>query len=150
MILPYKVMGNLCEHLLGNVIVRFHDSAEAQVAIMATVGRTYQGKMLQPEFSPVSDFEEARCRQFEESECNRSVLSFLPLSLPLSFSFSLFFFLFFFLACEIYCHYIIIVNLIIISGAYCNFWHCLRPDPDLRRSLLREQRKKYQYVDRSL
>lgn len=32
-------------------------------------GRYYAGRLLEVEFSPVTDFREARCRQYDEGQC---------------------------------------------------------------------------------
>lgn len=34
-------------------------------------GRYYAGRVLEVEYSPVTDFREARCRQFDETKCER-------------------------------------------------------------------------------
>merc|ERR1711870_45055 len=34
-------------------------------------GRFYSGKLIQAEYTTVSDFREARCRAFHETRCNR-------------------------------------------------------------------------------
>lgn len=34
-------------------------------------GRYYAGRLVAPEFSPVTDFREARCRQYDEGVCDR-------------------------------------------------------------------------------
>ena len=36
-------------------------------------GRYYSGKVITPEFSPVTDFRESRCRQYDEGNCTRGV-----------------------------------------------------------------------------
>lgn len=37
----------------------------------AIKNRYYDGKLLAPEFSPVTDFSNAICKQFLEQKCNR-------------------------------------------------------------------------------
>ena len=44
---------------------------DAERALENLTGRYYGGELIQAEFSPVSDFREARCRQFHENSCNR-------------------------------------------------------------------------------
>ncbi len=44
------------------------DAAEAMKALH---NRWFAARQLQPEYSPVTEFKEARCRQFDESGCNR-------------------------------------------------------------------------------
>jgi splicing factor U2AF subunit len=66
-----NVCDNIAEHMLGNVYVKYHNEEEALNALQAMKGRFYAGRVLTPEFSPVTDFREARCRQFEMNECGR-------------------------------------------------------------------------------
>ena len=65
------ISDNLGDHLLGNVYVCFREVDAAQKARTALHGRFYAGRPLLPEFSPVTDFREARCRQYDEANCNR-------------------------------------------------------------------------------
>jgi len=65
------VVENLGEHMFGNVYVKFRNEEEAEAALKALSGRFYSGRLLQPEYSPVTDFTEARCRQYDEEHCNR-------------------------------------------------------------------------------
>lgn len=55
----------------GNVYVKFADEEAAAAALQKMNGRFYAGRMLTAEFSPVSDFREARCRQFDDGMCKR-------------------------------------------------------------------------------
>merc|ERR1712224_377032 len=59
------------EHMMGNVYVKYMGEDGAENALQKLMGRFYQGRMLQPEFCPVSDFKEPVCRQFDEAKCNR-------------------------------------------------------------------------------
>merc|ERR1711981_696126 len=65
------VCDNLGDHLVGNLYVKFEDETDAAKALNSLNGRYYAGRPLQVEFSPVTDFREARCRQFDESMCGR-------------------------------------------------------------------------------
>jgi len=65
------VCDNICEHLCGNVYVKFFRESDADRALKGLTGRFYGGKAVVAEFSPVSDFREASCRQFENRECTR-------------------------------------------------------------------------------
>lgn len=67
-------MGNLGEHMLGNVYLKYSREEEAEKALKALNGRFYGGRPLVVEFSPVSDFREARCRQYDEETCNRGAM----------------------------------------------------------------------------
>eukprot|EP00455_Lapot_gusevi_P041121 TRINITY_DN4737_c0_g1_i8.p1 TRINITY_DN4737_c0_g1~~TRINITY_DN4737_c0_g1_i8.p1 ORF type:complete len:169 (+),score=23.73 TRINITY_DN4737_c0_g1_i8:274-780(+) len=57
--------------MLGNVYVRFSTEEQAEIAMKAIQGRFYHGQLVLPEYSPVSDFREARCRQYDEDTCGR-------------------------------------------------------------------------------
>jgi len=65
------VVENLGDHMFGNVYVKYHYEEDAEKCLQAMGGRYYAGRMLAPEYSPVTDFSEARCRQFDESQCAR-------------------------------------------------------------------------------
>lgn len=78
-----NVAGNTTDHMIGCVYVKFNDEEDAQAAIEALTGRYYAGRPLKAEYSPVTDFREARCRQFDENKCNRGGLcNFLHLIQP--------------------------------------------------------------------
>jgi len=66
-----QVVENLGDHLFGNVYVKFGDEDQAAKCLTSLAGRFYAGKVVTPEYCPVSDFSEARCRQFDEETCNR-------------------------------------------------------------------------------
>eukprot|EP00009_Paramoeba_aestuarina_P013363 CAMPEP_0201540272 /NCGR_PEP_ID=MMETSP0161_2-20130828/70851_1 /ASSEMBLY_ACC=CAM_ASM_000251 /TAXON_ID=180227 /ORGANISM="Neoparamoeba aestuarina, Strain SoJaBio B1-5/56/2" /LENGTH=397 /DNA_ID=CAMNT_0047947727 /DNA_START=565 /DNA_END=1758 /DNA_ORIENTATION=- len=66
-----NVCDNLGEHLVGNVYCRYYDEDAAEQAAKALQGRFYGGRPLLVEYSPVTDFREARCRQFDMGECGR-------------------------------------------------------------------------------
>lgn len=89
-----NVCDNLADHMVGNVYVKFRDEDAAAKALQALQGRFYAGTHLHlfipylfildqlnnfffsgrpilAEFSPVTDFREATCRQFEENTCAR-------------------------------------------------------------------------------
>eukprot|EP00924_Labyrinthula_sp_SR-Ha-C_P004272 augustus_masked-scaffold_3-processed-gene-19.11-mRNA-1 protein AED:0.03 eAED:0.03 QI:0/0/0/1/1/1/2/0/813 len=65
------VCDNLCEHLLGNVYVKYYDEEDADQAQKKLNGRFFAGKQLKVEFSPVTDFREAKCRQYHDNHCGR-------------------------------------------------------------------------------
>lgn len=65
------VCDNLCDHMVGNVYVKFASEDSAARALTALTGRFYAGRPVLPEFSPVTEFREARCRQYDMGECNR-------------------------------------------------------------------------------
>lgn len=65
------VCDNLGDHMVGHVYVKFSDEEEASDALNIMNGRYYNGKKMEVEFSPVTDFREARCRDFDEDVCSR-------------------------------------------------------------------------------
>lgn len=65
------VCDNIADHMVGNVYVKFRDEEAAAKAVKGLQGRYYAGKPIQAEFSPVTDFKESTCRQYEEGTCNR-------------------------------------------------------------------------------
>lgn len=66
-----NIMDNLGEHLLGNIYVKFEDEEDAAAAHKALYGRFYAGAPIICEYSPVTDFRESRCRQFDDGTCTR-------------------------------------------------------------------------------
>ncbi|MEW5306302.1 MAG: hypothetical protein WDW38_007134 [Sanguina aurantia] len=66
-----NICDNFADHMVGNVYAKFKDENAAAAALLAFQGRYYGGRMILIEFSPVTDFREATCRQYEENTCNR-------------------------------------------------------------------------------
>ncbi|KAF9592045.1 hypothetical protein IFM89_011795 [Coptis chinensis] len=66
-----NICDNLTDHMVGNVYVQFTEEDQAATALKALQGRFYSGCPIIANFSPVTDFREAICRQFEENNCNR-------------------------------------------------------------------------------
>lgn len=65
------VTENLGDHLFGNTYIKFTDEDTAEKAIQGSKGRYYAGRICAVEYSPVTDFREGRCRQYEETNCRR-------------------------------------------------------------------------------
>ena len=65
------VCDNIGDHLVGNVYVKFSKESDAENCMKCLTGRYYAGKLIIPEYSPVTDFREARCRQYDEGVCSR-------------------------------------------------------------------------------
>ncbi|GBG71685.1 hypothetical protein CBR_g9098 [Chara braunii] len=65
------VCDNLADHMIGNVYCKFREEEQAAAALRALSGRYYAGRPIIVDFSPVTDFREATCRQHEENNCNR-------------------------------------------------------------------------------
>ena len=61
-----NVCDNLGDHMIGHVYAKFMDEEEAADALHILNGRFYDGRKMEVEFSPVTDFREARCRDFDE------------------------------------------------------------------------------------
>lgn len=57
--------------MIGNVYVLFKEEDHAAAALASLRGRFYEGRPILADFSPVTDFREATCRQYEENSCNR-------------------------------------------------------------------------------
>jgi splicing factor U2AF 35 kDa subunit len=65
------VVDNLGDHMIGHIYANFQDEEMASDALQGLQGRYYDGRLLQVEFSPVTDFREARCRDYDEEACAR-------------------------------------------------------------------------------
>lgn len=65
------VVDNLGDHMIGHVYVKFADEEQASDALQVMNGRYYDGRPMIIEFSPVTDFREARCRDYDEDQCAR-------------------------------------------------------------------------------
>jgi splicing factor U2AF 35 kDa subunit len=74
-VLEMHVVDNLSDHMVGNVYVKMADEESAADALSVMAGRYYDGRIIQAEYSPVTDFREARCRAHEEGECDRGSMS---------------------------------------------------------------------------
>ncbi|KNA10874.1 hypothetical protein SOVF_140350 [Spinacia oleracea] len=66
-----NICDNLADHMVGNVYVQYREEEEAADALRNLSGRFYAGRPIIVDFSPVTDFREATCRQYEENSCNR-------------------------------------------------------------------------------
>ncbi|CAO2813213.1 unnamed protein product [Amaranthus hypochondriacus] len=66
-----NICDNLADHMVGNVYVQFREEEQASNALRNLSGRFYAGRPIIVDFSPVTDFREATCRQYEENTCNR-------------------------------------------------------------------------------
>lgn len=65
------VCDNIGDHMIGNLYVKYASEDDAEKAVFQLRGRYYAGRMIEVEFSPVTDFREARCRQFVDGQCSR-------------------------------------------------------------------------------
>jgi len=71
-----NVCDNLGDHLVGNVYVKFRYEEDAEKAVNDLNNRWFNGRPIHAELSPVTDFREACCRQYEmgcvgKGECTR-------------------------------------------------------------------------------
>lgn len=66
-----NVCDNLGDHLVGNVYVKFASEENAERAVRELNDRWFNGRPVTAELSPVTDFREACCRQYEMGECTR-------------------------------------------------------------------------------
>lgn len=66
-----NICDNLGDHLIGNIYVMFKDEETAERAVKDLSNRWFAGRPLSVELSPVTDFREACCRQYEQAECTR-------------------------------------------------------------------------------
>ncbi|GAB2300673.1 hypothetical protein Dimus_034711 [Dionaea muscipula] len=66
-----NICDNLADHMVGNVYVQYREEEHAANAVQNLGGRFYAGRPIIADFSPVTDFREATCRQYEENVCNR-------------------------------------------------------------------------------
>eukprot|EP00347_Sterkiella_histriomuscorum_P017677 403348419 len=65
------VADNIGDHMIGNVYVKFVTEEQAQSAFNGLNGRYYAGRVILAEYSPVTDFRESKCRQYNEGQCDR-------------------------------------------------------------------------------
>jgi splicing factor U2AF subunit len=70
------VADNIGDHMIGNVYVKFVTEDQAHGAQTGLHGRYYSGKVIVAEYSPLTDFREAKCRQYNEGSCDSKLLSF--------------------------------------------------------------------------
>jgi len=70
-VMAVLVCDNIGDHMIGNVYVKFCEENGTEKALAGLTGRFYAGRLVNAEYSPVSDFREGRCRQFEEQQCAR-------------------------------------------------------------------------------
>ncbi|XP_041372990.1 splicing factor U2AF 35 kDa subunit-like isoform X1 [Gigantopelta aegis] len=66
-----NVCDNLGDHLVGNVYVKYRYEEDAEKAVADLNNRWFNGRPIHAELSPVTDFREACCRQYEMGECTR-------------------------------------------------------------------------------
>lgn len=70
-VLDMAVADNIGDHLIGSVYVKFAQEDSAEKALKNLSGRFYAGRVIAPEYCPVTDFSDARCRQYDDAQCSR-------------------------------------------------------------------------------
>eukprot|EP00929_Paragymnodinium_shiwhaense_P015460 TRINITY_DN123554_c0_g1_i1.p1 TRINITY_DN123554_c0_g1~~TRINITY_DN123554_c0_g1_i1.p1 ORF type:complete len:346 (-),score=67.70 TRINITY_DN123554_c0_g1_i1:155-1192(-) len=65
------ICDNVTEHMIGHVYVKYYTEANAVNAHANLQKRFYGVSLLQPEFSPVTSFADARCKALLEGRCTR-------------------------------------------------------------------------------
>lgn len=65
------VCDNQCDHLRGNVYIKFRQEEDAVKAAEDLNNRWYMFRPIYCDLCPVADFREASCRQFEMGQCGK-------------------------------------------------------------------------------
>lgn len=65
------ICDNLGDHLIGNIYIKFAREEDAENVKKNISRRYYRDRLVMPEFSPVTDFEEGSCRNFSKGGCKR-------------------------------------------------------------------------------
>ena len=65
------VVDNLGDHLVGNVYVKYNDEEYSEKALNNINGRFFNGKKISAIYSPVTDFLNAKCKQYIDGSCKR-------------------------------------------------------------------------------
>eukprot|EP00345_Euplotes_harpa_P013367 CAMPEP_0168344586 /NCGR_PEP_ID=MMETSP0213-20121227/16923_1 /TAXON_ID=151035 /ORGANISM="Euplotes harpa, Strain FSP1.4" /LENGTH=206 /DNA_ID=CAMNT_0008352393 /DNA_START=213 /DNA_END=833 /DNA_ORIENTATION=+ len=65
------VCDNIGDHIIGNVYVKFSSESEAKKCLEDLNGKYYTGRIIYGEYCPVTDFREAKCRQYNDGSCER-------------------------------------------------------------------------------
>lgn len=65
------IADNINEHMLGNVYIKYAAEDQAEVCFKDKNGKYYNNNQIRIEYSPVTDFREAKCRQNHEGKCER-------------------------------------------------------------------------------
>lgn len=66
-----RVVSNLGDHLLGNVYIRFEETADACRIVRDLKAKKLNEVILLPELSPVTNFADACCKEDLEGKCGR-------------------------------------------------------------------------------
>ncbi|XP_068930446.1 splicing factor U2AF 35 kDa subunit-like isoform X2 [Petaurus breviceps papuanus] len=66
-----NVCDKLGDHLVGNAYIKFRREEDAEKAVIGLNNRWFNGQPIHAELSPVTDYREVCCRQYEMGECTR-------------------------------------------------------------------------------
>nr|CAD2125643.1 unnamed protein product [Meloidogyne enterolobii] len=66
-----NICDNIGGHMIGNVYVKFYDEEDAEACVKGLENRWFNGEPIYAELSPVTDFREACCRQYELGDCSK-------------------------------------------------------------------------------
>jgi len=66
-----NVCDNIGEHMIGNVYIKFYREEDADRCVKGLENRWFNGEPIYCELSPVTDFREACCRQYELGGCTK-------------------------------------------------------------------------------
>ena len=64
------VADNIGEHMIGNVYLKFATEEQAEACFREKNGTYYNNNQIHAEYSPVTDFREAKCRLYFEGHCD--------------------------------------------------------------------------------
>lgn len=78
----FNVCDNPGAHLTGNVYLKYASETQAADALKQLQGRIYDGKPMRGELCTVTNFNEARCRQYSGGMCDHKMCNFLHLKEP--------------------------------------------------------------------
>jgi splicing factor U2AF 35 kDa subunit len=70
-IIDLVVSDNIGEHMMGNVYIKYATEEQAESCFRTLNGKFYNMQQIAVEYSPVTDFREAKCRQYHEGACER-------------------------------------------------------------------------------
>lgn len=70
-VISFLTMENTGDHMIGNTFVKFADEDQAKECSLAMNNRFYAGRKFRVRYSPVTDFDTSRCRDFVSAKCKR-------------------------------------------------------------------------------
>ena len=66
-ILDMVVADNIGEHMIGNLYIKFASEEQAEKCYTTMNNKFYNQNPINVEYSPVTDFREAKCRQYTDA-----------------------------------------------------------------------------------